>query len=380
MSKLTEHQIRALVPGMEATAKRYRAEGKISSARRTEARLEEYRADLVAYAKTAQVEQSQTDLSSSNSTNRFSKTAQVEQSREVMTTKKDALQIAGDQVEAASGEALELGMWVGRQQAFGMIAAKASAAQAQCLKRIKDGAEYKSLGLTWEQFCDQHVGISRASADRIIGNFEEFGAAYFALSAVTRISPTTYRLIASAVDESTVEIDGEKIPITKANAARISEAVTSLSKTVAAKDERIAEQKRDADKLRNERNAASKAAEKARQEFLDYKRKQAERFPNADEDHTTLLDAQSLFDLAMAKLSTIYNRDLNEANQGRYIGLTEYMYRHLIQASFNARDKYGVSWNMAEPSDLMATEQVAPNPRNLVAEMATSKGSVKEAK
>jgi hypothetical protein len=122
----------------------------------------------------------------------------------------------------------ETGQWLGRRQAFALIARGCSAAEAQCLKAIKDDAGYKSLGLTWEQFCDQHAGMSRATADRIIERLEEFGEAYFQLSQVMRISPERYRMVEGAVADQTIEFRGEKIPITRENSARIAAAVDAL--------------------------------------------------------------------------------------------------------------------------------------------------------
>lgn len=46
VSKLTNCQIRALLPGMEGTAEKYEREGKRSQARRVRRRLEAYRAEL----------------------------------------------------------------------------------------------------------------------------------------------------------------------------------------------------------------------------------------------------------------------------------------------------------------------------------------------
>jgi hypothetical protein len=368
MSKLSDHQILAMIRGLERRRDLLFRDGNIRGGAKVERKRLDYLAELGERAKTGQLDRYVAGQVSLDSTKPQKETGQSPGQREVMDIKKNALQIAGEQVGADPQEAVELGKWIGRRQAFGMIAAKCGAADAQCLKRIKEGGEYKTLGLNWEQFCDQHLGIDRKTAERIIASFEEFGAAYFNLSNVTRISPTTYRLIAGAVDETTIQLDGEKILITKVNAARIAEAVASLTKSIEEKDSKLAETKESADKLRAERNSLAKAAEKARQEFLEYKKAQAARFPNADEDYTTLLDAQSLFDLAMAKLAGIYKRDLSEDNQARYIGLTEYMYRQFIQATFDARDKYGVGWNMAEPAELLALDQVAPNPRNLVTE------------
>jgi hypothetical protein len=131
-------------------------------------------------------------------------------------------------MEQTMGAQFETGQWLGRRQAFALIVNGCSAAEAQCLKAIKDEAGYKSLGLTWEQFCDRHAGMSRASADRIIDRLEEFGEAYFQLSQVMRISPERYRMVEGAVADQTIEFQGEKIPITRENSARIAAAVDAL--------------------------------------------------------------------------------------------------------------------------------------------------------
>jgi hypothetical protein len=44
-------------------------------------------------------------------------------------------------------ELFELGAWVGRHQAFGMIGNRRSAADTECLKQMRDGGHYKKLGL-----------------------------------------------------------------------------------------------------------------------------------------------------------------------------------------------------------------------------------------
>lgn len=125
-------------------------------------------------------------------------------------------------------ERFETGKWLGRRQAFALIANGCSAAEAQCLKSIKDNARYKSVGLSWEQFCEQHASMSRATADRIIDRLEEFGEAYFQLSQVMRISPERYRMVEGAVADQTIEFQGERIPITRENSARIAAAVEAL--------------------------------------------------------------------------------------------------------------------------------------------------------
>src|SRR5713226_8790969 len=70
---------------------------------------------------------------------------------------------------------IEASVCIGRQQAFATIANKCSSGQAEALKQLHDERAYEHYGLTWEQFCTTHAGISRSLADRIISRIEEFG-------------------------------------------------------------------------------------------------------------------------------------------------------------------------------------------------------------
>jgi hypothetical protein len=124
--------------------------------------------------------------------------------------------------------AITLGSWLGRHQAFSLIANRCSAADAECLKQMRDGAEYKRLGMTWEEFCEKHAGITRRYADRLIRHLEEFGANYFRLAELMEISAGTYRLIAGAVSDEGIELQGEKIPIRRENRRKILQAVQAL--------------------------------------------------------------------------------------------------------------------------------------------------------
>jgi len=125
-------------------------------------------------------------------------------------------------------ELIDIGAWIGRQQAFAVIANKCSAAQALALKQVKETRAYEKVGLNWEDFCREFAGISRTHADRIIDQFNEFGDNYFRLSSLARISPDTYREIAAQVDDNAIEIDGQKIALTPENAPKIRAAIHTL--------------------------------------------------------------------------------------------------------------------------------------------------------
>jgi hypothetical protein len=123
---------------------------------------------------------------------------------------------------------LDLGTWLGRHQAFGLIANKCSAADAACLREIRDNKHYKVLGLNWDEFCSRHAGVDRRTADRIVERLEEFGEAYFNLSQLMPLQPSGYRELASNVTGNTIELDGQKIPITPEHGPQIIEAVREL--------------------------------------------------------------------------------------------------------------------------------------------------------
>lgn len=127
-------------------------------------------------------------------------------------------------------QAVEIGTWIGRGQAFGLVANMSLAAQAQCLRTIRESGSYKTLGLTWEQFCVERVGLSRRCVDQLIENLDEFGETYFRLSEIVRISPESYRQIAPQIAEGseTIDIDGEAVAIAPANAGRIRRAVKQM--------------------------------------------------------------------------------------------------------------------------------------------------------
>ena len=128
-------------------------------------------------------------------------------------------------VNAGQETLLNLGAWLGRHQAFGLIANQCSAGDAECLKIMRENEEYKKLGLSWEEFCIVHAGVSRVYADRLIHYLEEFGTNYFRLAELMQISAETYRLVADSVSDDGMEVNGETIPINRQNRRKILAAV-----------------------------------------------------------------------------------------------------------------------------------------------------------
>jgi hypothetical protein len=123
----------------------------------------------------------------------------------------------------------DLGAWLGRKQAFTLIAGRCSAATVVCLRKIREGKRYRALGLTWEEFCRQRAGVSRAWADKVIQQLDQLGPAWFELSSVTRITPDQFRQIADAVTDEGLSYAGDTIEIIPENAPMLAQAIEILT-------------------------------------------------------------------------------------------------------------------------------------------------------
>ncbi|MDR3719943.1 MAG: hypothetical protein P4K98_14180, partial [Bryobacteraceae bacterium] len=105
-----------------------------------------------------------------------------------------------------------------------------SAADAECLRQMRDQKKHRALGLNWAEFCKQRIGMTRQSADKIIHRLEEFGPQYFRLAQATGITPEEYRRIAGSMSEQGLAHAGELIPITAEEGPRLIAAVAELRK------------------------------------------------------------------------------------------------------------------------------------------------------
>src|SRR5690242_4295377 len=136
-----------------------------------------------------------------------------------------------DKVLAARlNAAMDIGELIGQTKAFTRIAGRCTAAKAQALTAIHDEKQYRKLGMDWNGFCQNKVGINRRLADQIIREFKEFGPQYFDLAQVTPINAAQYRLIAASVSEQGLTHAGETIAFTEKNAPRLAAAVADLRK------------------------------------------------------------------------------------------------------------------------------------------------------
>ena len=134
-----------------------------------------------------------------------------------------------------SNDFLKLGVSLGQTHAFGVIAGRCSAAQADGLRRLREEKLYVQCDPVWRDFCPKYLGMSSSQADRVIAQLDEFGPQFFQLAQLTRISPETYRAIAPAVQNGAIHVKGEAIDIAPDNARQVAAAVAELRREIAAK-------------------------------------------------------------------------------------------------------------------------------------------------
>ncbi len=127
-----------------------------------------------------------------------------------------------------SPDGFELGEMLGQRRAFGAVAGRCSAADAECMRRIRESKRYLQRSPSWVEFCPRYLGMSRQHADRIIRTLEQLGPEYFELAQLTRITPDQFRAIAPSIHDRAVHLRGEAIALIPENSGRLAVAVSEL--------------------------------------------------------------------------------------------------------------------------------------------------------
>jgi len=132
-------------------------------------------------------------------------------------------------------------MMLGSRQAFVSVAGRCSAADAECIRRIRDKRLYLSRAASWEEFCPQYLGLGKTHANRIVRYLEEFRPDYFELAQLTRVTTAEFRAIAPAIRDQSIHLGGEAIALIPENSDRIAAAVAELRRPAPAPEESIEE-------------------------------------------------------------------------------------------------------------------------------------------
>ena len=125
-------------------------------------------------------------------------------------------------------QVLELGIMLGQRRAFGMVAGRCSAAQAECLRKVRDEKTYLKFAANWAGFCERQLKISKRTADRAIALLRKHGTLYFETAALTGITPAEFERIEHAIQRDGIHMGGDVIALIPENAARAVDAVARL--------------------------------------------------------------------------------------------------------------------------------------------------------
>jgi hypothetical protein len=129
---------------------------------------------------------------------------------------------------AEDAKLVELGITLGQNQTFGMLAGRCSAAQAQVIRRLREEKLYKRCCDKWDDFCSRYLSMCRSEADRVIRLLDEFGPAYFEVSQITRISSGVFRAIAPSISDGVLHHNGEAIALIAENSQKVAAAVAEM--------------------------------------------------------------------------------------------------------------------------------------------------------
>ena len=133
---------------------------------------------------------------------------------------------------AVEPEGFQLCQWLGRREAFSLIAGRCSAAEIEIVRKIRDAKLYEDLNCNWDECCARYLHASRRSVERELGYLRKFGPAFFTVRQLTHITVKEYQSIAAHITEQGVNLDGTVIALHSGNSDQVSAAVKEILKRV----------------------------------------------------------------------------------------------------------------------------------------------------
>jgi hypothetical protein len=129
---------------------------------------------------------------------------------------------------ASPEKMINLGKWLGRHEAFGLVAGRCSAADAESLRRIREDKLFLDTAKNWDEFCTRELRSSRRRIDNQIRLLKEYGPGYFQMNQLLHVTEDEYRLLAPHISEDGLRLDNEVIALLPENCERVAEAVARL--------------------------------------------------------------------------------------------------------------------------------------------------------
>lgn len=282
----------------------------------------------------------------------------------VDVVQKSSLEVAGESVKRDA--LLRLGAMMGATVALEEIVGQLDAKRVELAKRTRDSKLWADSGYeSWEACCKALFGPKR-TVNYKIKELEEQGADYLGISSIVRVGKSVWALM--DVEDGEIIYNGERIAITKANEAKIREAVAYYH----------AEAKRASEALKNKTKAleasqvATKAAEqkaaKAQEAIAVYENPILSWKKADDKDHALLLQMQASLDLLCVQLGNFAKREISPANQTRVVAFCKYAWAAIHQAGDIACAEYGVGLNTPVPAEWLDIDLGTEQRRDLVNE------------
>jgi hypothetical protein len=123
---------------------------------------------------------------------------------------------------------LNVERWLGRREAFGLIAGRCSAADVECLREIRNNKLYLETSKNWDEFCRVQLRTSRRKIDTAIGQLDKHGRPFFHATQMFRLTEAEYCAIEEHFSEEGVMLDGELVAWAAENGPRITEGIAKL--------------------------------------------------------------------------------------------------------------------------------------------------------
>ena len=134
-------------------------------------------------------------------------------------------------------DTFEIGTLVGERRTLSKLAGGCSAADAECLRKIRESKHYLSKCKTWDEFCPKYLGMSRTSADRLIRQLEEFGPESFTTLQQLGLTTQQYRLMAPQVKDQALHHAGQSIRLLPENGPQIHAALREIREATRREDD-----------------------------------------------------------------------------------------------------------------------------------------------
>ena len=125
--------------------------------------------------------------------------------------------------------------WLGRRDVFTLIAGRCSAAEAACLREIRERKLYVDSAPSWDEFCRLRLKSSRHKFDTVIRQLDEHGPQFFHANQAHRLTEPEYIALKEHFTEQGMTAGGQLILWGEDNMERIGDAIGKLRAIVAPK-------------------------------------------------------------------------------------------------------------------------------------------------